>query len=73
MPRALLLRISSTILLLTALGIIVGITAVGIVLIVALAAFAWRHHKHSNPAVNLPPAVYQATNSGETLPLPPHR
>jgi cytoskeletal protein RodZ len=49
---------------------VVGITAVGIVLVVALAAFAWRHHKHSNPTVNLPPAVYQATNSGETLPLP---
>ncbi|MGD0349186.1 MAG: helix-turn-helix domain-containing protein [Verrucomicrobiota bacterium] len=51
----------------------VGIAAVGIVLIVVLAALAWRHHQRSNPAVNLPPAVYQSTNAGETLPLPSHR
>jgi cytoskeletal protein RodZ len=49
---------------------VVGIAAVAIVLIVLLAGLAWRHHKHSHSTVNLPPAVYQATNSGETLPLP---
>jgi len=49
---------------------IVGLAAVGIVLVVALAGLAWRHHNHSNPTANLPPAVYQSTNSGETLPLP---
>jgi len=49
-----------------------GLAVVGMVLIVALAGFAWRHHKRTNPAANLPPAVYQSTNSGETLPLPRH-
>ncbi len=51
----------------------IGIAAVGIVLILALAGLAWRHHLHSHSTVNLPPAVYQSTNSGETLPLPSHR
>ncbi|MGD0251242.1 MAG: helix-turn-helix domain-containing protein [Verrucomicrobiota bacterium] len=51
---------------------VVGIAAVGIVLIVLLAGLAWRHHGHSHSTVNLPPAVYQSTNSGETLPLPSH-
>jgi cytoskeletal protein RodZ len=51
----------------------IGIAAAGIVLIVLLAGLAWRHHhKRSNPVINLPPAVYQSTNSGETLPLPSH-
>jgi len=49
---------------------VVGLVAVGIVLIGALAGLAWRHHRRSHSAVNLPPAVYQSTNSGETLPLP---
>jgi cytoskeletal protein RodZ len=48
------------------------IAAVGIVLILALAGLAWRHHLHSHSTVSLPPAVYQSTNSGETLPLPKH-
>ncbi|MFZ1073067.1 MAG: helix-turn-helix domain-containing protein [Verrucomicrobiia bacterium] len=51
---------------------VVGITAVGIVLIILLAGLAWRHHNRSHSTVNLPPAVYQSTNSGETLPLPKH-
>jgi cytoskeletal protein RodZ len=51
---------------------VVGIAAVGMVLIVLLAGFAWWHHRHSHSTVNLPPAVYQATNSYETLPLPSH-
>ena len=49
---------------------VVGLVAVGIVLIGAFAGLAWRHHLRSHSAVNLPPAVYQSTNSGETLPLP---
>ena len=49
---------------------IIGVAVVGIILIVALAGLAWRHHLRSHSAVNLPPAVYQSTNSGETLPLP---
>jgi cytoskeletal protein RodZ len=51
---------------------VVGITAVGIVLVILLAGLAWRHHNRSHSTVNLPPAVYQSTNSGETLPLPKH-
>jgi len=50
-----------------------GLAAVGVVLVLVLAGLAWRHHNRSHPVVNLPPAVYQTTNSGETLPLPSHR
>jgi hypothetical protein len=31
-----------------------------------------RHHKANDPLANLPPAVYQPANSGDTLPLPAH-
>ena len=41
-----------------------------IVLVVVLAGWAWRHHKKSEAAPNLPPAVYQPASSGDTLPLP---
>ena len=50
-----------------------GGAALGIILIVVLVGFAWRHHKHSNSLAGLPPAVYQPASSGETLPLPSHR
>jgi hypothetical protein len=40
-----------------------------IVLVIVLAGWAWRHHKNVNPPPNLPPAVYQRANSGDTLPL----
>ena len=49
---------------------VVGIVALGVLLVVLLAGLALRHHNRSHSAVNLPPAVYQTTNSGETLPLP---
>jgi hypothetical protein len=39
-------------------------------LVVVLSLWAWRSHKKSDPLVNLPPAVYQPANSGDTLPLP---
>jgi cytoskeletal protein RodZ len=48
-----------------------GGAVLGIVLIVALAGFAWRHHKR-DPLAGLPPAVYQPASSSETLPLPSH-
>ena len=51
---------------------VAGLAVVVGVLVLALAGLAWRHHHRSHPAVNLPPAVYQSTNSGETLPLPSH-
>jgi len=44
----------------------------GIVLIVAFASFAWRHHKHTDSLAGLQPAVYQSANSGQTLPLVSH-
>ena len=50
----------------------VGLVAVGMVLAIILAGLTWRHHHRSQAAPNLPPAVYQSTNSGETLPLPSH-
>ncbi|MEI7808692.1 MAG: helix-turn-helix domain-containing protein [Verrucomicrobiota bacterium] len=38
--------------------------------IIAVTSFlAWRHHQKSGPLKNLPPAVYQPANSGDTLPL----
>jgi len=40
------------------------------VLILALAGWAWRAHKSSNPLAGLTNAVYQPPNSGDTLPLP---
>ncbi len=46
----------------------VGIMAVAVVL--AVAHWAWRQHNSANPLANLPPAVYQSANSGDTLPLP---
>jgi len=49
-----------------------GLAAVGVVLVLVFASLAWRHHQRRHPTVNLPPAVYQSTNSGETLPLPRH-
>jgi cytoskeletal protein RodZ len=51
---------------------VAGLAAVGGILVLLLAVLAWRHHQRSRPAVNLPPAVYQPTNTGETLPLPRH-
>jgi len=53
-------------------GIIV-VAFIVAVLILLLAGLTWRHHNRSHPVPNLPPAVYQSTNSGETLPLPSHR
>jgi hypothetical protein len=32
--------------------------------------FGWRKHNKRDPLVNLPPAVYQPANAGDTLPLP---
>jgi len=49
-----------------------GAVAVVLVVIAGLGFLAWKHHKHSDPLANLPPAVYQPANSGDTLPLPKH-
>jgi len=50
----------------------VGVVAVAAICLLALLLLAWRHHKAADPLKNLPPAVYQPANSGETLPLPKH-
>lgn len=49
-----------------------GVVAIAAICLLALLFWAWRHHKGADPLKNLPPAVYQPANSGETLPLPKH-
>jgi cytoskeleton protein RodZ len=48
----------------------VGVIAMVAVIIIGLSVWAWHNHKTSDPLKNLPPAVYQPANSGDTLPLP---
>jgi cytoskeletal protein RodZ len=47
-----------------------GIAAIAVIMVAGLSVWAWRHHKASDPLKNLPPAVYQPANPGDTLPLP---
>ena len=47
-----------------------GFAVVALTLIIGVSFWAWRHHQKSDPLKNLPPAVYQPANSGDTLPLP---
>jgi cytoskeletal protein RodZ len=49
---------------------LVAVGFFGIVVILAIAHWAWRQHQSADPLANLPPAVYQPANSGDTLPLP---
>ena len=49
--------------LLLALGLI------GVVVIILIVNTVLKLH-HRDPLANLPPAIYQTTNSGDTLPLP---
>ena len=46
----------------------IGIIALGMV--AGLSVLAWKHQQKRDPLKNLPPAVYQPANSGDTLPLP---
>ena len=46
-----------------------GIVIAALVLIVSVSYWAWHRHQKSDPLKNLPPAVYQPANSGDTLPL----
>jgi cytoskeleton protein RodZ len=48
------------------------VAILGIVVIVVLVNAVLKHSKKSDPLANLPPAVYQPANSGDTLPLPRH-
>jgi cytoskeleton protein RodZ len=47
-----------------------GIVIIAVIAVLGLCVWAWRHHQASDPLKNLPPAVYQPGNSGDTLPLP---
>ena len=49
-----------------------GFAVVALAFIIGVSFWAWRQHQKSNPLKNLPPAVYQPANSGDTLPLPRH-
>jgi len=65
--------LDSLILLWTQLHWQLGIAGIAILILLALAGvgtWAWRHHRANDPLKNLPPAVYQATTTGDTLPLP---
>jgi cytoskeletal protein RodZ len=48
----------------------VGIVLIALIIIAAVATGVWRHQQKSDPVKNLPPAVYQPGNAGDTLPLP---
>jgi cytoskeletal protein RodZ len=51
----------------------VGFAGVGVtvlLIVTGLSVLAWKHHEKNDPLKNLPPAVYQPANSGDTLPLP---
>jgi cytoskeletal protein RodZ len=47
-----------------------GLAIIGLVLIISISVWVWRHHQKSDPLKNLPPAIYQPASSGDTLPLP---
>jgi cytoskeletal protein RodZ len=51
-------------------AVLAGGGILGVILIVMLAGWAWRHHKSGNAPASLPPAVYQPASPGDTLPLP---
>ena len=47
-----------------------GIGIITLVMVAGLSVLAWKHHQKSDPLKNLPPAIYQPSSSGDTLPLP---
>ena len=50
-----------------------GYALVMLALIAGVSFWAWKHHQKNDPLKNLPPAVYQPADSGDTLPLPLHK
>ncbi len=48
----------------------VGLAGLGLIILVAVIFFSFRHHKKSDPLTNLKPAVYQPAHASDTLPLP---
>lgn len=49
-----------------------GLFVAALVVIAVILIFMWKHHQKNGTAPNLPPAVYQPANPGDTLPLPRH-
>ena len=52
---------------------LIGLAILGGVVLIMSAIVVWRHHQKADPLANLQPGVYhpvQASQSGETLPLP---
>jgi cytoskeletal protein RodZ len=47
-----------------------GVAVLTLTVLAGMGVWAWRHHQANDPLKNLPPAVYQPANSGDTLPLP---
>ena len=47
-----------------------GMVAIALIAMAGAGVWAWRHHQASDPLKNLPPAVFQPGNPGDTLPLP---
>ncbi|MGA2247953.1 MAG: helix-turn-helix domain-containing protein [Verrucomicrobiota bacterium] len=47
-----------------------GIAIIAAMVLAIAGVGVWRHQQKSDPVKNLPPAVYQSGNSGDTLPLP---
>lgn len=46
------------------------LAGVGVIVVIVGSIWAWRHRQHNELPKNLPPAVYQPGNAGDTLPLP---
>jgi cytoskeletal protein RodZ len=51
-------------------GVLVVVVAIAVIAFLAVAIN--RHNRRTDPLSGLKPAVYQPTNSGETLPVPHH-
>jgi cytoskeletal protein RodZ len=49
---------------------VAGVVVVAVIVVVAITIGVVRHQQKVDPLKNLPPAVYQGGNSGDTLPLP---
>jgi hypothetical protein len=47
-----------------------GLAILGLAVIIGLSVWAFHRHQKSDPLKKLPPAVYQPTPTGDTLPLP---
>jgi cytoskeletal protein RodZ len=47
-----------------------GMGASAVIVVACLSMWAWHRHRSSDPLKNLPPAIYQPANPGDTLPLP---